>query len=75
MTITSGVAYAEWGGKTLWRLSNAFTWAMADVLKRNPSEYANRTIRLNQLLSPFEGGSAPDPTSGDTLASAATLAA
>src|SRR5205823_10325579 len=57
-------AYAEWGGKTLWRLANAFTFAMADVAQRNPNEYANRTIRLSQMLSPFGGGSAPDPTNG-----------
>jgi hypothetical protein len=68
-------AYDEWGGKTLWRLANAFTWAMAEVAKRNPNDYANRTMRLNQMLSPFAGSSAPDPTSGDTSASAVTLAA
>jgi hypothetical protein len=68
-------AFEEWGGKTLWRLSNAFTWTMADVAKRNPADYANRTIRLNQMLSPFGGGSGPDPTSGGTADSRPTLAA
>jgi hypothetical protein len=49
---------------------------MAEVMKRNPAEYANRTIRLNAMLSPFGGGSAPDPTSGAMPAdSPATLAA
>jgi hypothetical protein len=67
-------AYEEWGGKTLWRLSNAFTWAMADVQKRNPAEYASRTIRLNQMLSPFEGGSGPGPTSADAASSRPALA-
>jgi hypothetical protein len=55
-------AYSEWGDKTLWRLANAFTWAMAGVAKSNPSEYANRTVVINQMLSPFGGGSDPDPT-------------
>jgi hypothetical protein len=68
-------AYAEWGGKTLWRLCNAFTWAMADVAKRNPNEYASRTIRLNQMLSPFGGSSAPAPTSGAAASSLPALAA
>src|SRR5207249_8279046 len=67
-------AYAEWGGKTLWRLANACTWAMADVAKRNPNDYANRTIRLNQMLSPFGGSSDLARTNGDTAASAAMLA-
>jgi hypothetical protein len=68
-------AYEEWGGKTLWRLSNAFTWAMAQVAKRNPNDYANRTIRLSAMLSPFGGGSAPDPTSGAAASSLPALAA
>lgn len=51
-------AYEEWGGKTMWRLNNAFTWAMAELSRRNPAEYASRTIRLNQLLRPNDG---PDP--------------
>jgi hypothetical protein len=68
-------AYDEWGGKTLWRLSNAFTFAMAEVSKRNPADYANRTIRLNQLLSPFGGSSDPDPTSGGAAPSRPALAA
>lgn len=68
-------AYAEWGGKTLWRLTNACTWAMAEVAKRNPNDYANRTIRLSQMLSPFGGGSAPDPTNGAAASSLPALAA
>ncbi|MFL5328572.1 MAG: hypothetical protein ACJ8C4_06625 [Gemmataceae bacterium] len=54
-------AYAEWGSKTVWRLANAFTWAMADVAKRNPADYATRTIRLNQLLAPMSDGDGPEP--------------
>src|SRR2546423_1194576 len=46
----------DWGGKTAWRLLNCMTYCLADVARRNPTEYANRTIRLNQLLSPFAGG-------------------
>src|SRR5207244_327915 len=53
----------DWGGKTLWRLFNATTYVLADVGKRNPHEYASRTMLLNRLLSPFGDGSAPDPTS------------
>jgi hypothetical protein len=69
-------SFEEWGGKTLWRLANAFTWTMADVAKRNPNEYSDRTIRLNAMLSPFGGGSEPDPTSGAfPVDSPATLAA
>ncbi len=68
-------AYSEWGGKTLWRLSNAFTWAMSEVLQRNPADYAGKTILLNQLLSPFAGGSGPGPTSGGAASSRPALAA
>jgi hypothetical protein len=42
----------DWGGKTLWRLTNAFTRVMTPTLARNPNEYATRTIRLNNLLDP-----------------------
>jgi hypothetical protein len=68
-------AYEEWGDKTLWRLSNAFTFAMADIAKRNPNDYANRTIRLNQLLSPSGDGSRPDPTNGAAAHAHPALAA
>lgn len=53
-------AFDEWGGPTLWRLYNAMTYVMADVAQSNPNGYANRTIRLNQLLNPY-GSSDPTP--------------
>jgi hypothetical protein len=68
-------AYDEWGDKTVWRLANAFTWAMAEVARRNPADYANRTIRLNQLLTPLGMDSDPDPTIGAVAPTAPALAA
>lgn len=40
----------DWGGPTLWRLSNAFTFTMSGMAERNPQDYAMRTMRLNSLL-------------------------
>jgi Domain of unknown function (DUF932) len=68
-------AYDEWGGSTLWRLFNCMTYILADVAHRNPSDYAARTIKLNQLCSPFGGGSGPGPTSGGAASSRPGLAA
>ncbi len=45
----------DWGGKTLWRMMNAMTFVLADVSRKSPHEYANRTIQANRLLSPFAG--------------------
>jgi hypothetical protein len=44
----------DWGAKTLYRLFNCMTYVLADVAKKNPTEYATRTIHLNQLLSPVQ---------------------
>jgi hypothetical protein len=42
------------GEPTLWRLLQAFTSVMSPIAKRNPNDYAVRTMRLQNLLLPAE---------------------
>jgi hypothetical protein len=44
--------HEEFKARTLWSLANAFTSAMGDKAKANPSAYAITTMRLTGFLSP-----------------------
>ena len=41
----------DFGGKTAWRLHNAFTEVAKDVFDRNPLTASQRTIGLNSMFA------------------------
>jgi hypothetical protein len=42
------------GAASLWKLLQAFTTVMGPLARRNPHDYAVRTMRLQHLLLPAE---------------------
>lgn len=42
--------FAEWGGKSLYRLLNVLTFVTGDRLKSNPNAFATQSVAINALL-------------------------